>query len=421
MILGLSAFVPSSALSQESAFPQVEKFPPKSNSVDLKPMEVRLVNPMALSEKTPLGWQTGFIGAFRGTFDLSIGVKFSPERIEFRNVIFGGTLDLAPGIRARANFRRREGEAKAFQIDADEMYLEAYNQYRTLNWNASASLRIGAVRYLHTPYPDAISLFDSVPGVSDLYGGRATGYRNAVINAEFAMNNGLGVHFSGHAQQANKNSESGILEAYGFFRSDFGDGWRFEGRLGAIPVRDISPKATSQAGGDLYLGRRVGEFQIGLLYENGQNERAFGGLMFQFTPGRVTKAIGKVSLDYSRPPDGITAQIPLLHFRLNESRFVRRDDILVGEVRSVRVRTVGEQGFVRNEYEHRLESWGETGSPRLHCVALEEPWYLQNETFLFPQRGELQKYEKSRIGGEQFVQRVTYRFYRPYKRRDTGT
>ena len=121
-------------------------------------------------------------------------------------------------------------------------------------------------------------------------------------------------------------------------------------------MREISPKATSQTGDDLYLGRRVGEFQIGLLYENGQNERAFGGLMFQFSPGKTTKAIRKVSLDYSHPPDGITAQIPLLHFRLNESRFVRRGDILVDEVRSVRVRTVGEQGFARNEYEHRLES-----------------------------------------------------------------
>ncbi len=91
MILGLSAFVSSNALSQESASPPVEKSAQQSNSVDRKPTEERLVNPVALSEKTPLGWQTGFIGAFRGTFDLSIGVKFSPEHTQFRNLIFGGT------------------------------------------------------------------------------------------------------------------------------------------------------------------------------------------------------------------------------------------------------------------------------------------------------------------------------------------
>jgi hypothetical protein len=122
--------------------------------------------------------------------------------------------------------------------------------------------------------------------------------------------------------------------------------------------------------------------------------------------------MGQVSLDYSRTPEGISAQIPLLHLRMNESRFVRSRDILVGEVRAVRIRTLWQQGFVRNEYEHRLESWGETADPRLHCVVAEEPWYLQTEALVSPHLVPDQRWERDRQGPAQYVQRVTYRYYR---------
>src|SRR5579871_1896204 len=96
----------------------------------------RLVNPTGLSETPPYGWHPDFIGPFRGIFDVSFGVKLWPTRFYFQNFIFGGAIDLAPGIRARANFRRHEGEVKAFQVDPDELYLEAFNQYRAPTYNA---------------------------------------------------------------------------------------------------------------------------------------------------------------------------------------------------------------------------------------------------------------------------------------------
>ena len=52
------------------------------------------------------------------------------------DVDFSGSelsVDLAPGLRARGNLRRREGEVKAFQVDPDEYYLEAYNQFLAQN------------------------------------------------------------------------------------------------------------------------------------------------------------------------------------------------------------------------------------------------------------------------------------------------
>jgi hypothetical protein len=386
--------------------------PKKTTPLPGTTTQEKLVNPVGLSEPAPYGWHTDFIGPGRGFFDASFGIKFWPDRFNFRNLIFGGTIDIASGIRARANFRRHEGEKKAFQIDPDEIYLEAYNAYRAPNWNAGVSLRFGHVRYLHYPYPDAIAQFDQVPGISDLYNSAVTDYRDLVLVAEAANNSGWGLHFSGRAQGLEGTAAADVMEAYGFYRHDFGHSWHFEGRLGAIAVRKEPLGRQGQPGGDIYLGKQLGEFNIGLLYENKQTEHEYGGIMVQFRPSAVTKALGHVSFDYSRRPEGFTAQIPLLHLRFRESRFVRSKDVLVGEVRAVRIRTLWQQGFVRNEYEHRLESWGETSDPELHCVITEEPWYLQTEALVSPHLVPDARYERDRQGPGQYVQRVTYRFYR---------
>src|SRR5262249_25560020 len=146
----------------------------------------------------------------------------------------------------------------------------------------------------------------------------------------------------------------------------------FEGRLGGIAVRLEPLGRSAQFGTDVYVGKQLGEFNVGVLYEKKQTEPEYTGLMVQFRPGPVTRALGKVSLDYSRNPEGFTMQIPVLHLRFNELTRVRSGDILVGEVRAVRIKTLWRQGYLRNEYEHRLESWGETSDPKLRCVVTEE-------------------------------------------------
>ena len=117
----------------------------------------------------------------------------------------------------------------------------------------------------------------------------------------------------------------------------------------------------------------------------------------------------------------VSAQIPLWHGRLKESRFVPSGAVLVGEVRAVRIRTLWQLGYVRNQYEHRLASWGETGDPKLHCVVTEEPWYLQAEALVSPHLLPDARWERDRMGPGQFAQRVTYRFYRPRPRDNAGT
>ncbi|HLK56082.1 MAG TPA: hypothetical protein VKU00_05945 [Chthonomonadaceae bacterium] len=379
----------------------------------------RLVNPVGLTETSPLGWHTDFLGTGRGVFDLSFGIKFWPDRFYFRNVTFGSTVELLPGLRARLGFRRHEGEQQAFQVDTDEIYLEGFDQYRAPSWQGSFSLRAGHVRYLHTPYPDAIAQFDQVPGITDLTDGPETDFRNVVLSAEAALNSGWGVHFSGRAVALDGPPLARVLEAYGFYRHDFGRGWHFESRLGELAVRQEPLGRAAQFGGDVFLGKQLGEFNVGLLYEKKQTEHEYTGIMLQFRPGPVTRALGKIGLDYSRfPQEGFSAQIPVLHLRFNEQTTVRSGDILVGEVRAVRIRTLWRQGFLRNEYEHRLESWGETSDSHLRCVVTEEPWYLQTEALISPHIVPDARWEHDRQGPGQFVQRVTYRYYRPKPRKN---
>lgn len=399
----------------------LQTIPQKTTPLPETTTQERLVNPTGLTEPAPNGWHPDFIGAFRGDFDVSFGIKFWTDRFDLRNLIFSSTLDLLPGLRARGQVRRREGERQAFQLDTDEAYLEAFNQYRDPQWNAGVSLRLGRVRYLHFPYPDAIAQFDQVPGIDDLTGGPATDYRDVVLQAEAANHSGWGVHIGGLAKLVSGRPASHLIEAYGFYRRDFGRGWHVEGRLGGLAVRQEPLGRAAQPGGNLYLGKQIGEFNVGVLYENKQGEHEYSGLMIQFRPNRVTKALGRVSFDYSRAPEGFTVQIPLLHLRLNESRFVRAGDILVGEVRAVRIRTLWQQGFLRNQYEHRLESWGETGDPKLHCVVKEDPWYLEAEALVSPHLIPDARWERDRQGPGQFVQRVTYRYYRSGKKGREGT
>ncbi len=379
-----------------------------------------LVNPNGLTESARLGWHTDFIGPFRGVFDSSVGFKLWPDRFNVHNFIFGGSLDLASGLRARVNLRRQEGETHAFEFQGDEVYLEAFNQYRGQSWDGGASLKFGHVRYLHFPYPDAIAQFDQVPGNTDFHGGPSTDYRDLVLSLESGLHSGWGAHYTGRAQVVDGTPLSRTIEAYGFYRHDFGRGWRFESRAGALAVRVEPLGRGAEPGASLYFGKQLGEFNVGVLYEAKQNEATFTGIMLQLRPTRITKLLGRYDFDYSRQPEGFTIQVPILHLRANESTHVRPGDMLVGEVRAVRMRTLWQQGFVRNEYEHRLESWGETTDPKLHCVVTEEPWFLQTEALVSRHIVPDVRWEHDRQGPGQYVQRVTYRYYRLKPKIDNG-
>src|SRR5690349_5333175 len=63
-----------------------EQVPPKDDqpiphTTTLEPM----VNSIGLAERARTGWQTDFIGPWRGHFDVSFGVKFWPDRFYLQN------------------------------------------------------------------------------------------------------------------------------------------------------------------------------------------------------------------------------------------------------------------------------------------------------------------------------------------------
>lgn len=372
------------------------------------------ISPHGLLKQPPYGWHTDFIGPWRGYFDLSIGVKAWSDRFTFQNLILSGFVDLQPGLRARLEFRKRQNN-KFAQFIPDEMYLEAYQQYRGRSLEGGVSLRIGHVRYLRFPFPDAIALFDTVPDNRDLYAHAESDYRSVILEGEIASLGGWGAHWTGRAAgfSGDDSVKGTILEAYAFYRSQFGAGWRFEARGGDLAVRRYPVGQPGEPGYNLYLGKQVGEYNVGLFFEHKRSEPNFTGIAVQFRPGPVTRVLGRYTIDYSRRPEGITAQLPLLHLRLNEATRVGHNEVLVGQVRAVRVRTIDVQGLVRNEYEFRLESWGQTRAPGLHCVVKEDPWYLQAEALVSPHTSLDSRWFHDRAGPGQYVQQVTYSFYRP--------
>ncbi len=375
-----------------------------------------MVRPLPLDETPQYGWHTDYLGFLRGNFDMSVGIKAWPTRFSLDNFVFGGQVDILPGLRARIAFRHREGNEFP-HIDADEIYLEGYDAYRAPSWDASFSLRIGHIRYLHIPYPDALSLFDSVPGTQDQYSPVETDYRSVVLEGDFATHSGFGLHWTGRAAgfSGGETPAGTVIDAYGFYRTNFLHSWHVEVRGGDLAVRALPLGQAGQPGYSAYLGKQLGEFNVGVFYEHKRTEPDYSGIAVQFRSTPITRTIGHYMIDYSRHPDGFTAQIPLLHIRFGEHTKAPKGGILMGQVSAIRIKTIDAQGFVRNQYEHRIASWGDTADPHLICVVKSQPWYLQAEALFSPHTLFTSSWFHNRAGPGQYVQRVIYNYYKVEK------
>jgi len=361
------------------------------------------------------GWHTDFIGAGRGQATLSLGAQFWKDYFRFRNLIARATVELAPGLRAHLIARRREGnwQRRPLHPDIDEAYLEGFTFYRAPDFHLAFNLKVGRVRYLRFPAPDRLALFDQVPGIRDLTGGPVTDYRGALGTFEGVHRSGLGFHFGGIQWAFDSDQEgANAIEWYGLFRRGFGDGWTVEGRYGALAARPEPLGRPAKHGANFFLGKQIGEFEVGAMVERRRGERTYTGVMVRFRPADITRALGAIGFDYARKPEGIAVQYDLLRLRFNEHTRPAPDEELVGEVRAVRVRTYWQQSFQRNEYEHRLSSWGQTGGPDVRVVVEEKPWYLEQEALVSPHVALNRAWFRDRQGPAQLAQEVVYRFYR---------
>jgi hypothetical protein len=361
------------------------------------------------------GWRTNSIGAGRGNGSLGLGLQIWHDRLRVRNLVARNHLDLAPGIRAHLLLRRRENEWRRRPLvpDVDEAYLEGMAFFRDDNHKLAFNLKVGRVRYLRFPEPDHLAVFDQVPGIRDLTGGPVTDYRGALFTFEGVHRSGLGFHIGGifwgfDADQGGMNA----IEWYGFVRRAFGSGWRFEGRAGALAGRVEPLGRPARRGGNIFLSREIGEFEVGAMYEKLHGYPAYTGVMVRFRSTDITRFLGRVGFDYARNPEGFAFHYDLLNWNINTSSSPAPDEEIAGEVRAVRLRTYWQQSFLRNEYEHRISSWGETERAGLRLVVEEKPWYLQLEALVSPHTSVNAAWFRDRQGPAQLAQEVVYRFYR---------
>ncbi|MDO8587446.1 MAG: hypothetical protein Q7T82_10430, partial [Armatimonadota bacterium] len=305
---------------------------------------------------SPRGWFLPTVGKGVGDWSASVGLFAWNNTANLRNLQFRGDVDLAPGLRAHAVIRsdRRLEALRGVRPHFDEGYVEAYGFHNSFRGVLSGSLRVGATRHLRFPYPDAISLFDQVPGVSELNAGPETGYNGALAVLDYAHSSGLGAHFTGIKWGFGREGGSNAIECYGSYR--IGNSPRFEVRAGLLPLRP-EPLGASEKGYNAFLGINVKNYSVGLLYEKLDHQPAYTGIMIRFAPTRATRGLGTVAFDYDRSPEGVAMQLPLASGRIgNIRRVAPANGALVGEIKAERFKTYWQNGQVRNYYEHRVSS-----------------------------------------------------------------
>jgi len=361
------------------------------------------------------GWSFPFLGAGKGTWDASLGVFVWSDTFHTRNLQLRGDMDLAPGMRWHTIVRsnREKDTLAGFHPRFDENYLEGYGFHQSPVGTFSASLRVGNMRYLHFPYPDAIAVFDQVPGIGDLTDGQKTGYSGELLTLDYAHKTGLGLHVSGINWGFDRDGGSHLLENYAFYRQNIGN-IHFETHIGALAVRP-EPLGRKENGYNVYVGTKGAGYTAGLLYEKLHNQPTYTGIMVTFPINNVTKAMGTVAFDYDRTPQGFAMQIPLVAGTMGGiQKNAPEGGLLVGEIKAERLRTYWQNGQARNYYEHRVSSWGQTGSSETIVVMKEEPWHLQTEALVSPHlfNEGFKTWEKDRQGPAQLSQTVTYQFYK---------
>lgn len=361
------------------------------------------------------GWSFPYLGAGKGTWDASVGVFVWKDTFQTRNLQLRGDMDLAPGMRWHTVVRsnREQDTLTGFHPHFDENYLEGYGFHKDTAGTLSTSLRVGNIRYLHFPYPDSIAMFDQVPSISDLTGGEKTGYSGEVLTLDYAHKSGLGLHASGINWGFGKTGGAQLMENYLFYRQDMGK-LHFETHMGGLAVRP-EPLGRKENGYNVFLGTEFKGYTAGLLYEKLHKQTAYTGIMVTFPMNNTTKAMGKVAFDYDRSPQGFAMQLPLVSGTIGGiQKKAPEGGVLVGEIKAERLRTYWQNGQARNYYEHRISSWGQTGSKDNVVVMKEEPWYLQAEALVSPHSFNegFKTWEKDRQGPAQLSQTVTYQFYK---------
>lgn len=356
---------------------------------------------------SPAEASTRGLGFGRGKWTSSLGLFLWKDTFKLRNLQWQGDLDLYPGTRLHGVVRsnRKFDSIEGFDPYLDEGYLEGFGFFQ-FGGTLGLNLKLGRTRILRFPYPDAISVFDQVPGIGDLKGKPFPGYEGPLFTLDYDHDTGLGWHYSSLWGKP--------LEHFFRVRQGWGP-FRLEGRAGELAVRP-EPLGRTAGGFNLYFSTKLLGFEGGVLYERLTGQPIMTGVVVYFPTNWLTQFMGTVRIDYTRSPQGNIYQLPLLSGSWGFHKQPPPNGVLVGEVVAERLRTYWQNGQNRNFYEHRLSSWGRTAEPGLVAVMEEEPWVLQAEALVSPHNAfrnwdDLVAWERSRMGPAQLSQKVRYRFY----------
>lgn len=362
-----------------------------------------------------------------GHWEASLGFHVWSDHSVARNLQLRSLVYVLPGIRLFSVLRSNSSfdSIENFSPVFDELFLEMSRFYQTDSSLFSLSLKTGIMRYLRFPYPDRISEFDQVPGVSDIRLGKENGYRGLLLSSEYELNTGdvggFGVHWTYLHRLFSDFKLSGSLEEYGFYRYR-GDFFHTEIRAGRLLQRP-EPQLEPKKGFNAYFGVFYAGFEAGVLYEVLADNEVYTGVLVEFTDNPINTLLGSIHFDYTRSPQGFGAQLPFSsgHFGVVlESELDRSELELQGEMVVERVITYWQNGQGRNFYEHILSMTGNTMDQDC-IVSIEEwPWYLKIESLVSPHNSfqswdDLVLWEKKRQGPAQLAQKVRYRYYKSIK------
>ncbi len=360
--------------------------------------------------------------------ELNCGLHFWADHLIIRNIQLTSVYSVYPGFRIfgvlrankEANFIIFEQNEKPIynstKFYADELFGEYACYHENQFGKFSGSIRVGLMRYLRFPYYKPLDLFTRVPSLSDMQAPISTGYYGELITLDFTAKYNLGAHISVINWDFLSNGNDGIdiIESYASYLYT----WKnFVGETRAgILNQELDPVGQSALGYELYLGYDYKSYKIGIMFEN-IDGKIHTGFHLGFAPNPVTKALGKVRLDYTRAHEGFVMQLPLFDFDLgNSSEKKCENGKLVGKIYAEQLTTFWRMGLMRNNYEHIIRKVGRTKGDDLIVKKIKRPWYLSNESIVSPftqfeSALDLLEWDRQGYRPGQYSRPIIYEFY----------
>jgi hypothetical protein len=366
------------------------------------------------------GWWLPNTGNLTGNFDASVGIHFWSEHFWFRNLQFRSQLNVFKGLRLNSVVRSNHNLYKinTFEPFFDELYAEFYGYRLGSQTTFSFSARAGRIRYMRTPFPDFISIFDIVPGIADLTSPPRpkTAFEGFMVSLDYKLYQGLGLHTTILGEQPENSGQVRMLEGYAFYKRTFGliD---LEARCGMLHQHLDMGGYGCDFGANLYAGIRIKNVRAGGLIEKLEGKTWCGGILVQFSPSLITNILGTVHFDYTRNKEGFAAQIPLVKGNFGYADEKEVNGTLVGEMVAERRMTFWRNSQTRNFYEHQYSLAGQVEGDSIVAVIDEFSWYLKNESPVGPlyelnSADDVLEWDSNSARLGEIAQPVVYRFYK---------